>query len=143
MSWQATAFTITSTVPIPLLIVIVFCQNQVGHPARLPETTKKAMSLKTSAAALRNAPRRTLPDITSLDIKSSVNVGKSSSVDEFDFFRDMEPVIAKTESIQHLPVQEPSSKTLSRFDMDPTVKLEVGNDGEGWGDGTGDWSDIE
>lgn len=86
-----------------------------------------------------------LPDITSLDIKSSVVSSRKQSVpDEIDFFQDMEPVISKPKllHLDDLETKETpteSKPTLSCFDVDLTANAVTGD--VGWDD-VEDWGDI-
>jgi hypothetical protein len=80
-----------------------------------------------------------LPDISQLDIKSSVSSLKSH--EEFDFFQDMEPVISKT-CILQIDEQGTGSTEISskhRFDVNYTAGE---SEGEVWGDDLEDWGDV-
>lgn len=109
-------------------------------------TSSSAGTILSSPSSVAIAVTRPdLPDITSLDIKSSVVPNKKSSVaEEIDFFQDMEPVISKPKLL-HLGDWENTenaseiSAPISCFDVDLTAGPI--SDNGGWGDNE-DWGDI-
>ncbi|XP_039287881.1 protein-associating with the carboxyl-terminal domain of ezrin [Nilaparvata lugens] len=74
-----------------------------------------------------------LPDITSLDIKSSSAPPKSQEV---DYFQDMEPVIS-TNHIVEIIADTKKSQPASKFE----VELTETDDVKGWGDDE-NWDDL-
>lgn len=94
-----------------------------------------------SSSATREAPQP-LPDIAMLDIKNIT----SNSVDEFDYFQDMEPVISKP-PIAHVP--EEATGSMSPVPLSTLFEFKTSDNdqwdmvGDGWGDNLDDWEDDD
>ncbi|KAL2742673.1 protein-associating with the carboxyl-terminal domain of ezrin isoform X1 [Vespula maculifrons] len=83
-----------------------------------------------------------MSDISQLDIKHSKSM--KSTIDDYDFFTDMEPIIKKTHILHVQDEKEiPSTCSKSIFDVKlSNVTLQESEDNDGWSEHLGDW-DIE
>ncbi|XP_047354306.1 protein-associating with the carboxyl-terminal domain of ezrin isoform X2 [Vespa velutina] len=83
-----------------------------------------------------------MSDISQLDIKHSKSM--KSTIDDYDFFTDMEPIIKKTH-VLHVQDEKEILSTCSKsiFDVKlSTITLQESEDNDGWSEHLGDW-DIE
>ncbi|KAL2713553.1 protein-associating with the carboxyl-terminal domain of ezrin isoform X1 [Vespula squamosa] len=83
-----------------------------------------------------------MSDISQLDIKHSKSM--KSTIDDYDFFTDMEPIIKKTH-VLHVQDEKEILSTYSKsiFDVKLShITLQESEDNDGWSEHLGDW-DIE
>lgn len=79
-----------------------------------------------------NNPKKPLPSIQQLDIKSQLNVDNTG--DEFDFFQDMEPVIHNSNKflIEAGSIEGTEEKISSKLAVSIDQSTEDGWDNNGW-----------
>lgn len=83
-----------------------------------------------------------MSDISQLDIKHSKSM--KNTIDDYDFFTDMEPIIKKTH-ILHVQDEKEILSTCSKSIFDVKLSnttLQESEDNDGWSEHLGDW-DIE
>lgn len=89
-----------------------------------PEISTEMNTSKPAEETKPGVTGSALPDITALDIKSNLTTSKDKmSNGDVDFFRDMEPVISKTQVLY-------VDATKNKFD----VELDEATGGDGWDD---------